>query len=321
MSDFLDIEEMNLEKAIVELFRRTATSIPADIECSLRNALNKEKKDSLAYYTLSNILKNIELARESSLPICQDTGTPVIYIKVPIGVNHHKLKQTIVNATRKATKEVPLRPNAVNVIDEINTSDNVGLDYFKDEVWQPVIHIEQWDKNEIMIDLLLKGGGSENIGIQYKLPDKRLKADRGLEGVKKCIIDAVFKAQGKGCPPYILGVAVGGSKDLISKESKKQLLRKVDDINSDVKLAKIENDLVNEINSLGIGPMGLGGRVSVLGVKIKTLYRNPPSYFVDISFMCWVCRRGRLIYDGSTRKLTSKFLVPSLKLGGDVKFS
>jgi len=288
--------EMELENAIVELFRRTATSIPEDVEDSLRATLNREKKGSLAYYTVSNILKNIELARENSLPICQDTGTPALYVNVPVSVSHHKIKQAIVNATRKATIDIPLRPNSVNVVDEVNSGDNVGLDSFGREVQQPIVHIEQWSGKDIIIDLLLKGGGSENIGMLYKLPDKRLRAGRDLEGVKKCIIDAVFKAQGKGCPPYILGVAIGGSKDLLAKESKKQLLRKIDDVNPDSKLAKIEKDLMKEINSLGIGPMGLGGKVSVLGVKIKTLYRNPPSYFVDISFVCWVCRRGRLVY-------------------------
>jgi len=287
---------MNLEKAIFELYKRTATIIPADVENSLKNALKKEKKNSLAYYTLSNILKNIKLAGNNSLPICQDTGTPVFYLKVPVGISHHRLKQIIINATRKATKYIPLRPNAVNVLEEKNTGDNVGLEDNGGEVQQPIIYIEQWNKNHIKIDLILKGGGSENIGIQYKLPDKKLKANRDLEGIKKCIIDAVFKAQGKGCPPYIVGVAVGGSKDLVAKESKKQLLRKIDDVNKDKKLAKLEKELKNKINSLNIGPLGLRGKTTVLGIKIKALHRHPASFFVDISFMCWACRRGTLIY-------------------------
>lgn len=288
---------MNLEKAIVELYKRTATIIPADVESSLKGALKKEKKNSLAHYTLSNILKNIGQAKDNSLPICQDTGVPVFYIKVPFGVSHHKLKQTIINATRKATKEIPLRPNAVNVLEEKNTGDNIGFDKEKKELQQPIIYIEQWNKNHIKIDLMLKGGGSENICVQYKLPDKKLKAGRDLEGIKRCIIDAVFKAQGKGCPPYIIGVAIGGSKDLVAWESKKQLLRKIDDVNKDKKLAKLEEELKNKINSLGIGPLGLGGRTTVLGVKIKALHRHPASFFVDISFMCWACRRATLIYE------------------------
>lgn len=287
---------MKLEKAIAGLYKRTATSIPADVESSLRNALKKEKKNSLAYYSVSNILKNIESAREKALPICQDTGVPVFYVKVPVNVSHHKIMQSIINATRIATKEIPLRPNSVNVLDEKNTSDNIGFDKGKTELEQPLIHIEQWGKSYVKIELMLKGGGSENIGIQYKLPDGRLKANRDLEGIKKCIIDAVFKAQGKGCPPYIVGVAIGGSKDLIAKESKKQLIRKINDVNEDKRLAKLENELIRKINSLGIGPLGLGGKTTVLGVNIKALHRHPASFFVDVSFMCWACRRGILIY-------------------------
>lgn len=287
---------MNLEKAIIGLYKKTATIIPEDVENSLRYSLRKERKNSLAYYTLSNILKNIELARNKALPICQDTGVSIFYVMVPAGVAHHKLKQIIINATRKATKEIPLRPNAVNVLEERNTGDNVGFDKEKVEVQQPIIYIEQWDKGFIKINLMLKGGGSENVGIQYKLPDKKLNADRDIEGIKKCVIDAVFKAQGKGCSPYVIGVAIGGSKDLITKESKKQLLRNMDDINKDQRLIKLEKELKDKINSLGIGPLGLGGKTTVLGVKLKTLHRHPASFFVDVSFMCWACRRGSLIY-------------------------
>lgn len=295
---------MNIEKAIVELYKKTATSIAADVENSLKKALNKEKKNSLAHYTISNILKNIELARDNSLPICQDTGVPIFYIKVPIGISHHKIKQSIINATRKATKEIPLRPNAVDVLEEKNTGDNVGLDDKKVELQQPIIYIEQWGKNYLEIELMLKGGGSENVGMQYKLPDKRLKANRDLEGIKKCVIDAVFKAQGKGCPPYIIGVTIGGSKDLVSIESKKQLLRKIDDINKDKKLANLEKELKDKINSLNIGAIGLGGKTTVLDVKIKAMHRHPASFFVDVLFMCWACRRGALIYKRGGVKLS-----------------
>lgn len=289
---------MKLEKALIDLYKKTATSIPEDVESSLKAALKREKKNSLAHYTLSNILENIKLAKNSELPMCQDTGVPMFYIKVPIGTSHHKITQNIINATRIATKEIPLRPNAVNILNENNTDNNLGFNKNKAELQQPIIHFEQWNKPNIEIKLMLKGGGSENIGQQYKLPNKELKADRNIEGIKKCIIDAVFKAQGKGCPPYIVGVAIGGSKDLISKESKKQLLRKIDDKNKDKKINNLENELKQEINSLGIGPLGLGGKTTVLAVKIKALHRHPASFFVEISFMCWAARRKTLIYKG-----------------------
>ncbi|GAG27575.1 unnamed protein product, partial [marine sediment metagenome] len=255
---------MKLEKAIVELYKRTATSIPEDVESSLRNILKQEKRNSLAYYTISNILKNIKLARNNSLPICQDTGVPVFYVNVPVGTFHQKITQLITNATRTATEKIPIRPNAVSVLEERNTGDNVGFNKEKTELQQPIVYFEQWNKNHIKIDLMLKGGGSENVGIQYKLPDKKLKADRTLEGIKKCVIDAVFKAQGKGCPPYILGIAIGGSKDLVAIESKKQLLRGIDDTNEDEKLENLEEELKNKLNSLNIGPIGLGGKTTVL---------------------------------------------------------
>ncbi len=295
---------MNLEKAIVELYEKTATSIPEDVETSLKNSKKKEKKNSLAYHALSNILKNIEIAKKNSLPVCQDTGVPMFYVKVPIGLSHHNIKQSIINATKKATKDIPLRPNAVNVITEKNTKDNVGFNKNKTELQQPIIYLEQWGKRHIEVTLMLKGGGSENIGMLYKLPDKRLKADRDLEGIKKCVIDAVFKAQGKGCPPYILGIAIGGSKDLVAKESKKQLLREVYDENIHQREMELEKELKDKINLLGIGPLGLGGKTTVLGVKIKNLHRHPASFFVDVSFMCWACRVGTLIYEKGDAKLS-----------------
>ncbi|MBW2989093.1 fumarate hydratase [Candidatus Woesearchaeota archaeon] len=292
---------MGLEKAIVSLYRETAVSIPADVEASLMDALSMEKKGSLAYYSLSNILKNIKVARDNSLPICQDTGVPVFYVRAPIGASHHKIRQAIANATRKATEQVPLRPNSVGIIDGMNTGDNVGFSMGKVELQQPIVYIEQWDNSQIKINLMLKGGGSENIGVQYKLPDKELNANRDMEGIKRCIIDAAFKAQGRGCPPYILGIAIGGCKDLVAKESKKQLLRKVDDVNKDITLAGLEKEMRDKINSLGIGPIGVGGSSTALAVKIKALHRHPTSFFIDISFMCWACRRGSLTYEGDVR--------------------
>jgi len=144
---------------------------------------------------------------------------------------------------------------------------------------------------------MLKGGGSENVGLSYKLPNKELNADRSLKGVKKCILDAVVKAQGKACPPYIIGAAIGGSKDITSFLSKKQILRNIQDKNKDPSLNKIEQELKEEINTLGIGPLGLGGKTTCLAVKIAASARHPASFFVDISFCCWACRRGSLKYD------------------------
>ncbi len=271
---------------MVELYRKTATELPKDVFRELKKAESIEEgnpKDNI-----KSLIENARLAKELSKPICQDTGTPIFYVQYDKRFSQKELKDKIIKATKKATSEIPLRPNSVDINDK-NSGDNTG-DYF------PVIYFEEIEKG-LKIDLMLKGGGTENVGLTYKLPDDKLNAPRNLEGVKKCVLDAVFKAQGKACPPYILGVAIGGSKDVVSFLSKKQLLREISDKNKDDKLRALEKELGKEINKLGIGPLGLGGKTTCLGVKIATSSRHPASYFVDISFCCWACRRGRLEYD------------------------
>lgn len=280
---------LKLRDGIVELYRKVATSLPPDVVDSLKNALPNETEGSRPRSNLDVILENIRLARETARPICQDTGVPVFYARVPVGLSHIELQNTIAEATRIATEKVPLRPNAVDVVTEINSGDNTGEGF-------PVIYIEETGASTLSIDLMLKGGGSENVGQLYKLPSEELGARRNLEGVRKCVIDAVQKAQGKGCPPYILGVGVGAAKDQVTRLSKSQLMRKLNDSNQREPLARLERSLVDDINQLGIGPMGLGGKTTVLGVKIGVNHRHPASYFVDVSVSCWALRRGRLIW-------------------------
>lgn len=279
---------LKLRDGIVELYKKVASSIPKDVEESLKLALEKEKEPAQRE-NLHIILENIKMARQKELPLCQDTGVPVFYVKVPRCLGQERIKETILEATRIATERIPLRPNSVDVLTEKNTGDNTGKDF-------PIIHLEETEEEHLIIDLLLKGGGSENIGCFYKLPDERLKAERNLDGVKKAVIDAVLKAQGKGCPPYIIGVAIGGSREHIAYLSKVQLLRRLNGENPEPILKKLEADLLRDTNSLGIGVMGLGGSNTCLGVKIAVSNRHPASYFVDISFSCWALRRGKLIW-------------------------
>jgi fumarate hydratase class I len=199
------------------------------------------------------------------------------------------MKNTIIEATRLATEKVPLRPNAVDSITDKNSGDNTGIGF-------PVIYMEETRESSLTIDLMLKGAGCENAGQLYKLPVEELKAQRDLEGVRKCVIDTVQKAQGRGCPPYILGVGIGATKDQVTKLAKEQLMRRLNDVNKIEQLAELESRILNEINELGIGPMGLGGRTTALGVKIGVNHRHPASYFVDVSVSCWATRRGRLIW-------------------------
>jgi fumarate hydratase class I len=280
---------LKLRDGIVELYRKVATSLPPDVEEALKSALSREAKGSAASASLAIILENIRLARDTVRPICQDTGVPVFFVKVPPGLSHLALGETIMDATRIATEKVPLRPNAVDVITEMNSGDNTGAGF-------PVIYFEENTGTTLVIDLTLKGGGCENAGRLYKLPEEELDAHRDLEGVRKCVLDTVQKAQGKGCPPYILGVGVGATKDRVTRLAKDQLMRKLNDVAKVAELATLEARLLEEINGLGIGPQGLGGGTTALGVKIGVNHRHPASFFVDVSVSCWATRRGRLIW-------------------------
>lgn len=280
----------DLKKPILELVRLAATDLPPDVEKGLRDAIEKEEPGSAARGALDTILKNVEQARENSTPICQDTGTPIFFVYYPEGWSTRKLKGQIREAVAEATKNSYLRPNAVDSITGKNTGDNLGDDHF------PTIHFEEVDGDTLIIDLMLKGGGCENVGAQYKLPDNRLAAGRDLQGVRKVALDAVYQAQGKGCAPGILGIAIGGDRGSSYNASKEVLLRKLDEENDEPELQALEEQLTDEANQLGIGPMGFGGKTTVLGTKIMGLHRLPASYFVSISYMCWAYRRRRMTF-------------------------
>lgn len=283
---------LKLRDGIVELYKKVATSIPTDVEDALKKALSDETGPA-AKASLDIILQNISSARTSARPICQDTGFPVFFVRLPIGLTHKLIRDIINDATRIATGKIPLRPNAVDPVTEKNTGDNVG-DHF------PLVYIEETADQSLAIDLILKGGGSENLGQTYKLPSRLDNdggmAERNFEGVRKCVLDAVFKAQGRGCPPYTIGIAIGGAKDQTAVLSKRQFLRRLHNSHPNPEVAELEARLLDEINSLGIGTAGLGGKTTAIGVKIATAHRHPATYFVDVSFSCWANRRGRLVW-------------------------
>ena len=281
----------DLTEAFVELIRRSSTDLPADVEKSLRDAYNKEDEGSAAQSVFGSILENVDLARNQSTPICQDTGTLIFYVHYPFGWSTLKLREQIKAAAREATARAYLRPNAVDSLTGKNSGDNTGKDF-------PVIHFEEWEEDYVLVDLTLKGGGCENVGAQYKLPDNGLKAGRDLEGVRKVVLDAVMQAQGKGCAPGILGVAIGGDRGTGYEVSKEQFLRQIGDRSENADLAALETQLLEESNSLGIGPMGFGGKTTVLDVQIDAAHRLPASYYVTVSYMCWACRRHRMIVRG-----------------------
>lgn len=282
----------DLTEPILELVRLAATDLPADVEAGLRAAVQREEPGSAAHGALETILKNVELARQNSTPICQDTGTPIFYVHYPEGWSTLRLREQIKNAVAEATKRAYLRPNAVDSLSGVNSGDNLGDEYF------PTIHFTEVEGDTLTFDLMLKGGGCENVGAQYSLPNNDLGAGRDLAGVRKVALDAVYKAQGKGCAPGILGIAVGGDRGSSYSASKEALLRQLDDSNEDPELDNLEHRLTEESNQLGIGPMGFGGKTTVLGTKITGVHRLPASYFVTVSYMCWAYRRRQMKVSG-----------------------
>lgn len=277
----------DLTEAFVELFRRASSDLPEDVEEALRDAYNREDEGSAAQSVFGSILENVSLARKQSTPICQDTGTPIFYVRYPFGWSTLKLREQISEAAREATRRSYLRPNAVDSLSGKNSGDNTGIDF-------PVVHFIEWEEDFLQVDLTLKGGGCENVGAQYRLPDSKLGAGRDLEGVRKAVLDAVLQAQGQGCSPGILGVAIGGDRGTGYEVSKEQFLRKLGERSPHKDVASLEERLVDEANSMGIGPMGFGGKTTVLDVQIDAAHRLPASYYVTVSYMCWACRRHRM---------------------------
>jgi fumarate hydratase class I len=283
----------DLTNEIIELIRRTSSDLPKDVEERLRAAVEKEAPGSAARGAFETIMQNVELSRKNSTPICQDTGTPIFYVHYPEGWSTRKLTEQIRNGLAEATKKSYMRPNAVDAIYDKNSGNNLGGDDF------PSIHFDEVDADQpLVIELMLKGGGCENVGRQYSLPDNSLGAGRDLAGVRKVVLDAVQKAQGQGCAPGILGVSIGGDRGTSYVKSKEVLLDKIGTRNANPELAKLEERLTGEANQLGIGPMGFGGKTTVIDTKITGLSRLPASYFVSISYMCWAYRRRKMTVVG-----------------------
>lgn len=282
----------NITKELIELIRLTSTDLPQEIETSLKNAMENEVEGSAAKAAMESILLNVEMSRRNETPICQDTGTPLFYVDYGDGWDPAGLRDQIREAIAQATKKSYLRPNAVETLHGKNTGNNLGDDHY------PTIHLKKVDGNGLSVELMLKGGGCENVGSQYSLPDTKLNAGRDLAGVRKVVLDAVYQAQGQGCAPGFLGVAIGGDRTSSYLVSKEALLHRLDDENPEPELAELEKQVTDEANELGIGPMGFGGKTTVLGTKIEATHRLPASYFVTVSYMCWAYRHRKMIIEG-----------------------
>jgi len=289
-----------LAESLVELITQTSTNLPPDVREAMSRALGAELPHTQSSQALNIIASNIDMAAEDEGPLCQDTGMPTFVVHTPVGVNQIRLRGAIQEAVAEATRRGKLRPNSVDSLTAKNSGNNLGAE-------TPVIHFDQWEQDEIEVKLILKGGGCENKNIQYSLPcdlEHLGKAGRTLEGVRKCILHAVWQAQGQGCAPGALGVCIGSDRAHGYDLAKNQLFRTLDDVNPNPDLARLENEIMEEANRLGIGAMGFGGKVSLIGCKIVAANRLPASFFVSVAYDCWAYRRLGVRLDAASGAIT-----------------
>ena len=286
-----------LEQSMLALIIETSTNLPPDVRSRMAAALAAETPGSQSASALNVMTTNVDMALADCGPICQDTGMPTFEIRTPVGTNQMLMKEKVLSAIAEATRQGKLRPNSVDSITGKNSGNNLGPG-------SPVLHWSQWEnKDEVEVKVLLKGGGCENKNIQYSVPCDLAhlgRADRTLDGVRKCILHAVWQAQGHGCSPGAIGVAIGGDRTSSYQHAKEQLFRSLDDTNPDPKLAAIEDYILSAANTLGIGAMGFGGQATLIGCKIGALNRLPACFFVSVAYNCWAFRRLGVILDAQT---------------------
>ena len=285
-----------MEDVAFNILKQAVIYLPEDVKQALQKAY-KEETSETGKTQLKAILDNVELAEKYQAPVCQDTGTIIFYIKAGAKAKGlDKVEEALTNAVRKATKEIPLRPNSVNPFTQKNTGDNTGR-------YIPHLNWEIVPGDSLEMTVLTKGGGSENVCVTGMLVP-----GEGIKGLKKFVIDAVIKAGAQPCPPTILGIAMGGGADISMKLAKKALLRPLNEHNADPEIAKLETEIYEAANMTSIGPMGLGGKTTVLGVHIDYAFRHPASFPAAVAFNCWAARRAtaRIGADGSVEYLTQK---------------
>src|SRR5436309_4915690 len=289
-----------LPNSLLELITQTSTNLPPDVRAAMSLVSESETPNTQSSQALDIILSNIDMAADDGGPICQDTGMPTFVVHTPIGVNQIRIRKAIREAVAEATRRGKLRPNSVDSLTGKNSGDNLGVE-------TPVIHFEQWEQDDVEIKLILKGGGCENKNIQYSVPctlDHLGRADRNLEGVRKCILHAVWQAQGQGCAPGAVGVCIGSDRAHGYDLAKNQLFRTLDDVNPVPELATLEAAIMEEANRIGVGAMGFGGKASLIGCKIMAANRLPASFFISVAYDCWAFRRLGMRLDAVNGAIT-----------------
>jgi len=285
-----------LVSSLIELITQTSANLPPDVRAAMAEALRRETPGTQSHQALTVIAVNVDMAYGEEGPICQDTGMPTFLIHTPVGFDQTRFRKAVHEAVAEATRRGKLRPNSVDSLTGKNSGNNLGTE-------TPVLHFEQWERDDVEVRLILKGGGCENMSAQYSLPcelDHLGRADRDLEGVKKCILHAVWQAQGLGCSPGAIGVCIGSDRAYGHTLAKYQLFRTLDDVNPVPELARLEAEIMEEANRIGVGAMGFGGRATLIGCKITAANRLPASFFVSVAYDCWAFRRLGVILDAAS---------------------
>ncbi|MFP3309847.1 MAG: fumarate hydratase [Acidilobus sp.] len=293
----LALTESDLTGIFYEMVKTAATSIPEDVYRALKDGYERET-NPLAKKQLEAILKDIELACSGKVPICQDTGTPYFFFEMgenfPIRLGAMNAAR---EAVRRATKDGYLRPNAVDPFYKKNSGDNTGR-------YIPWIHVDLVEGNDLKVWFMTKGGGSE-APVTLIMSEPIL----GFEKLKSGVVDTIVKYGPLPCPPVIVGVAIAAGGDMALTLAKKALLRPIGERNPDPNIAKLEVELLNALNKLGLGPHGFGGGLTALDVKIDYAYRHPATFAIGIVTSCWATRRvSAVIHADGSWEMTSKHL-------------
>ncbi len=276
-----EIFESEISKTIEDLFISACEDIPENVLDCLREAEKKEQSE-LGKEIIKRIIENDLLAREKHLPICQDTGVAVVFAEVGYDVHingdiYSAINEGVANAYTKGY----LRKSVVrHPLDRVNTKNNTPA----------IVHVKLVPGDKIKFSVAPKGGGSENMSLVKML----IPAD-GIEGIKKTVLDVVVSGGGKPCPPIMVGVGIGGNFEKCALLAKEALLREVDDVNDDPILAKLEEDLLKEINDTGVGAMGLGGTVTCLAVKVNAHPCHIASLPLAVNIQCHAARHKTAI--------------------------